>query len=210
MPDSVARFVTDLARDRPPAYLFNQYAIDVPGLDRPGGAATRCDNLRAYLEARVGVQLALIGEAPSAHGARFSGIAFTAERCLPPAQRTSADGLKKDGFVEHSATVLRGAMEAAGMDPASVVLWNAVPFHPARADDPLRNRRPTADELALGRRWLDRFLELMQPEVVVGLGQSSKRVLPAGTLVLRHPANGGKPRLQAGLMEIATEIGGVG
>jgi uracil-DNA glycosylase len=207
MPDSVARFVADLAIERPPAPLFNQYAIEIPGLDRPGGAATRCDNLRAYLEPRIGVQVALIGEAPSAHGARFSGIAFTAERCLLPAQRTSADDLKKDGFAEHSATVLRGAMEAAGLDPGSVVLWNAVPFHPARPDDPLRNRRPTAEELALGRRWLDRFLVLMQPEVVVGLGQSSRRVLPAGTLVLRHPANGGKPRLQAGLMEIATEIG---
>lgn len=179
MPDSVARFVADLARERQLAHLFNQYAVEVPGLDRPGGAAARCDNLRVCLEAGVGVQLALIGEAPSAHGARFSGIAFTSERCLPPAQRTSADGLKKDGFAEHFATVLRGAMEAAGMDPASVVLWNAVPFHPARADDPLRNRRPTVDELALGRRWLDRFLVLMQPEVVIGLGQSSRRVLPA-------------------------------
>lgn len=207
MPDSVARFVADLAGERPPGNLFNQYAIEVPGLDRPGGAATRCNNLRAYLEPRIGVGLALIGEAPSAHGARFSGIAFTAERCLPPAQRTSADDLRRDGFAEHSATVLRGAMEAAGMDPASVVLWNAVPFHPARADDPLHNRRPTAEELALGRRWLDRFLVLIQPRLVVGLGQSSRRVLPAGTVVLRHPANGGKPRLQAGLMEIATEIG---
>lgn len=206
MPDSVARFPAHLARERPPACLFNQYAIDVPGLDRPGGAATRCDNLRAYLEVRVGVRLALIGEAPSAHGARFSGIAFTAERCLRPAQRTSADGLKKDGFAEHSATVLRGAMEAAGMDPASVVLWNAVPFHPARADDPLRNRRPTVDELALGRRWLDRFLALMHPSLVVGLGESSRRVLPASTRVLRHPANGGKPKLQTGLAELMTEI----
>jgi hypothetical protein len=150
MPDSVARFVADLARARPPASLFNQYAIEISGLDRPGGAATRCDNLRAYLEPRIGVHVALIGEAPSAHGARFSGIAFTAERCLPPAQRTSADGLRNDGFAEHSATVLRGAIEAAGLDSGSVVLWNAVPFHPARADDPLRNRRPTTGELALG------------------------------------------------------------
>lgn len=206
MPDSVARFVAGLARERPPAYLFNQYATEVPGLDRPGGAATRCDNLRAYLEPRIGVGLALIGEAPSAHGARFSGIAFTAERSLPPAQRTSEAGLRKDGFAEHSATVLRGAMEAAGMDPASVVLWNAVPFHPARADGQLRNRRPTVDELALGRQWLDRFLVLMHPSLVVGLGESSRRVLPAGTRVLRHPANGGKPKLQAGLAELVDEI----
>ncbi len=205
MTDSVARFVADLVLERP-VTLFNQYAIDVPGIDRPGGAAIRCANLRAYLDLRSGAQLALIGEAPSAHGARFSGIAFTDERSLPPAKRTSADGLKKDGFAEHSATVLRGSLVAAGLDPASVILWNAVPFHPARADDPLRNRPPTDDELALGRRWLVRFLALMQPPLIVGLGESSRRVLPAGTRVLRHPANGGKPRLQAGLIELVADI----
>lgn len=107
-------------------------------------------------------------------------------------------------FAQHGARRPRGrAPKRAG----AVILWNAVPFHPARADDPLRNRRPTAEELALGRRWLDRFLVLMQPQLVVGLGQSSRRVLPGGTRVLRHPASGGKPRLQAGLMELATEIG---
>lgn len=206
MADSVAEFVADLALARPET-LFNQYATEVLGLDRPGGAAIRCANLRAYLEPLIGVRLALIGEAPSAHGARFSGIAFTDERSMPTAQRTSADGLKKDGFAEHSATVLRGALEAAGMDPGSVILWNVAPFHPARADDPLRNRRPTSEELALGRRWLDRFLVLMQPQLVVGLGQSSKRVLPPGTRVLRHPANGGKPRLQASLIELAAAFG---
>lgn len=206
MADSVAAFVSDLALGSPGA-LFNQYATEVAGRDCPGGAAIRRDNLREYLEPRLGARLALIGEAPSAHGARFTGIAFTDERSLPPDHRTSSDGLRKDGFAEHSATVLRGALEAAGLDPASVILWNAVPFHPARADDPLRNRRPTAEELALGRRWLVRFLELMRPALVVGLGQSSKRVLPPGTRVLRHPANGGKPRLQAGLMEVAVEIG---
>lgn len=203
--DSVAEFVADLALEGQ-ASLFNQYATEVAGLDRPGGPAIRCGNLRAYLEPRIGVPLALIGEAPSAHGARFSGIAFTDERSLPAVQRTSADGLTKDGFTEHSATVLRGALEAAGMDPASVILWNAVPFHPARADDPLRNRPPTADELAMGHRWLVRFIALMQPQLVVGLGESSRRVLPAGTRVLRHPANGGKPKLQAGLLELAADI----
>jgi uracil-DNA glycosylase len=206
MTDSVAAFVADLAVERP-ASLFNQYATEVAGLDRLGGAAIRCDNLRAYLEPRSGARLALIGEAPSAHGARFSGIAFTDERSLLATQRTSADGLRKDGFAEHSATVLRGALEAAGMDPASVILWNAVPFHPARADAPLRNRPPTAEELALGDRWLVRFLELMRPQLVVGIGESSRRVLPPGTRVLRHPANGGKPKLRAGLIELADEVG---
>jgi hypothetical protein len=141
MADSVAWFVADLARELTGA-LVNQYAVEVTGVDRPGAAAIRCVNLRAYLEPRVGARLALIGEAPSAHGARFSGIAFTAERSLNPTQRTSAPGLAPDGFTEHSATILSRALAESGIEPASVVLWNAVPFHPARSDDGLRNRRP--------------------------------------------------------------------
>src|SRR6476646_9835686 len=105
MQDSVRQFVEDLT-GATTGRLVNQYAHDVAGIDRIGGARIRCTNLRAYLEPRVGSPLALIGEAPSARGARFSGIAFTAERSLEPAQRTSAPGLSPNGFTEHSATVL--------------------------------------------------------------------------------------------------------
>ena len=205
MADSVQWFVADLARELTGA-LVNQYAVEVPGMDRPGAAAIRCVNLRAYLEPRVGARLALIGEAPSAHGARFSGIAFTAERSLDPAQRTSAPGLAPDGFTEHSATILSGALAESGIDPASVVLWNAVPFHPARPDDRLRNRRPRAVELALGQYWLVRLVALMRPGKIAALGKSAARVLPPGTTVLRHPANGGGPKLTAGLIALAAEL----
>lgn len=203
MADSIGAFVGDLAREQTGA-LVNQYSVEVPGLDRSGGAAIRRANLRAYLEPRIGARLALIGEAPSAHGARFSGIAFTAERSLEPSQRTSAPGIKKNGFTEHSATILRRALEAAGIDPVSVLLWNAVPFHPAQSDDPLRNRHPPSpDELALGERWLHRFLALMRPGMVAALGQSAARTLPVGTVRLRHPAHGGMPALRAGLVALA-------
>ena len=206
MADSVERFVADIAHG-PTGALVNQYAIEVPGLDRPGAAAVRCANLRAYLESRVGARLALIGEAPSAHGARFSGIAFTAERSLSPAQRTSAPGLARDGFAECSATILEGALVASGINPASVVLWNAVPVHPARPDDPLRHRGPSGDELALGQPWLEQFLALMRPGTIAAVGQSAKRALLPGTRVLRHPANGGRAKLTAGLIALADELG---
>ncbi len=52
MIDSIAAFVADLSRAQTGA-LVNQYAVVVPGLDRPGGAAIRCANLRAYLEPRT-------------------------------------------------------------------------------------------------------------------------------------------------------------
>ena len=206
MADSVEWFVADLARERTGA-LVNQYSVEIPGVDRPGAAAIRCVNLRDYLESRVGARLALIGEAPSAHGARFSGIAFTAERSLSPAQHTSAPELAPGGFTEHSATILVGALAKSGIDPASVVLWNAVPFHPARPDDRLRNRRPRAVEFALGQYWLARFIALMRPGTVAAVGQSAARVLPPGTRVLRHPANGGGPKLTAGLLALADEFG---
>jgi uracil-DNA glycosylase len=205
MDDTIERFVSDLASEDT-LTLVNQYASEIPRIDRPGGASIRRDNLRAYLEPRIGRQLALIGEAPSAHGARFSGIAFTAERSLPSNRRTSAQGLRPGGFTEHSATILGRALIQVGIDPNDVVLWNVVPFHPARVDDPLRNRSPTAGELALGARWLARFRALMRPALVVAVGQTASRALPAGTRVVRHPANGGSPQLQLDLASLIADL----
>jgi uracil-DNA glycosylase len=95
----------------------------------------------------------------------------------------------------------------AGIDPGDVILWNAVPFHPARADDPLRNRRPSADELVVGAGWLARFLALMQPGPVVAVGRTAGQALPAGTRIVRHPANGGSRQLQIDLAGLASELG---
>ena len=204
MTDTIAQFVADLAAAQTGA-LVNQYSVEIPGLDRPGGAAIRCANLRAYLETRVGARLALIGEAPSAHGARFSGIAFTAERSLPPGQRTSAPGLQPNGFAEHSATVVLRALEAVAIDPTRVLLWNAVPFHPRDPDDPLKNRQPDTDELALGDKWLERFSSLMSPKATAAVGKWAQALRPNWT-PLRHPANGGGPGLRAGLARLAAEL----
>jgi uracil-DNA glycosylase len=148
----------------------------------------------------------LIGEAPSAHGARFSGIAFTAERSLSPAQRTSAIGLKPDGFTEQSATILRHALERLEIDPGDLVLWNVVPFHPSDIADPLRNRTPVPNEIALGSRWLRRFLQLMQPRRIAAVGQTAACVVPAGTVVLRHPAHGGSRQLKTDLVALAADV----
>jgi uracil-DNA glycosylase len=153
----------------------------------------------------VGAPLALIGEAPSAHGARFSGIAFTAERSLPPDQRTSTLNLQPKGFAEHSATVVRRALEAVEIDPTRVLLWNAVPFHPRHPDDPLKNRQPDTDELALGDKWLERFSSLMSPRATAAVGRWAQTLRPNWT-PLRHPANGGGPELRAGLARLAADL----
>lgn len=206
MDDTIERFLADLVAEATPT-LINQYAVEVPALDRPGGAAIRRDNLRAYLERRIGRPFALIGEAPSARGARFSGIAFTAERSLAEERQTSAAGLCPGGFTEHSATVLGSALHAAGIDSNDVVFWNAVPFHPAGRDDPLRNRRPTRLELEIGRHWLARFLAVVRPSHVVAVGRTASLALGPDSRVVRHPANGGSPQLRIDLAGLVTDTG---
>lgn len=62
-------------------------------------------------------------------------------------------------------------------------------------------------ELALGQYWLVRFVALMRPGKIASLGKSAARMLPPGTTVLRHPANGGGPKLTAGLIGLAVELG---
>ena len=76
MSDSLARFVAELAEVSIGATV-NPYSVHEPSLDRPGGAAIRAANLKAYLGARLHPRLMLVGEAPGYRGCRFSGIAFT-------------------------------------------------------------------------------------------------------------------------------------
>lgn len=198
----IQSFVASLATARPGS-LVNPYAFEDPALDRPGGAAIRAANLRAYLTARIGRTdlLLLVGEAPGYQGARFSGLAFTSERSLPAAARSSR---RPEGWQEPSATIVHGSLAVLGLEERTV-LWNAVPFHPA-AGMPLSNRAPTRAELAIGRPYLAAIIEMLRPAVIAAVGRSAASVLPVGTPILRHPAHGGARLFRAGLAQLATDL----
>jgi len=194
-------FVADLAAASV-GRTVNPYRIDhqVDDLDRPNAAQTRSDNLLTYLRSHPAPRLMLVGEAPGYRGCRFSGIAFTSERSLPPAQWSS---LHARGWQEPSATIVHGALTATGLEEETV-LWNAVPFHPAGAV-PLTNRTPTKAELAAGLEWLDRLVAILQPQQIVAIGRSAASLLP-GVPLLRHPANGGATLFRQGLAVLAAEM----
>ena len=107
----------------------------------------RTANPLAYLQDRRHPALLLVGEAAGYHGCRFSGIAFTSERSFAGPQRTST---RPEGWQEPSATVVHGELASLGLE-GSTVLWNVVPFHPARAHGRCRTGRLRWTSVARGR-----------------------------------------------------------
>ena len=199
MVDSFQRFVADLGKASI-GDTVNHYACLDPILDRPNAPAIRAANLLTYLEAHSKPTLLLVGEAAGYRGCRFSGIPFTSERSLLPSSWSSA---RADAWRESSATVVHRSLEIFGAEGVTM-LWNAVPTHPT-ASGPLTNRPPSREELAIGVAWLERLIVLTRPTLVVAIGKSAASILPSGTPVVRHPANGGATAFHNQLMAILRE-----
>lgn len=203
--DSLERLVADLGAAET-GQLVNPYACHDPELDRPDGAAIRRANLLAYLGEHHSPALLLVGEAAGYRGCRFSGIAFTSERCLAPEQWSSRC---EQGWIELSATIVHGELSLLGLE-SRTLLWNAVPFHPTVDGRPLSNRTPSAAERKAGEVWLARLIALTQPELVVAIGQKATKSLKAvdgGALRVRHPARGGATLFRAQLGDLVRECG---
>ena len=195
----------DLLRDLAAATIgdtFNQYRQSGPD-DVPHAPQLRLANLRAYLEARAGADTVCLGEAGGYQGMRWSGIAFTSERDLaafgPPFRPTCAN--RPRGWSEPSGTIVHRTLRALAAEHR-VILWNTVPTHPHRAGEPLSNRRPRADEVAAGRVFAMRMLELVRPRRVIAVGRIAQSILGSDAPYVRHPANGGARAFSEGLAAI--------
>jgi uracil-DNA glycosylase family 4 len=148
---------------------FNQYA----------GSALLRERLRAYLDARAGAEMVLVGEAAGYRGARVSGLPFTSERQLTGR-----------GPAEATATIVHRVLAELGLEEA-VLLWNVVPTHPGTATS---NRRPTRAEIGAARAFL---AEVTRGRQVVAVGRVAAETL--GAPYVRHPSHGGAARFAAGL-----------
>lgn len=186
--------MNELLRDLAAARIgaaFNQYA----GAD----GAVRLANLAQYLDERRGADVLALGEAAGYQGMRWSGIAFTSERDLlrwgPPYRITSE---RPGGWSEPSGTIVHRVLGELGAE-LGVVLWNTVPHHPHHPGRPLSNRRPTVAEVAAGAVFVERVLELLQPQLVVAVGRIAEGVLGDRAVYVRHPANGGGAAFAAGM-----------
>lgn len=143
---------------------FNQYR------DGPRAPLLR-ERLGAYLDARRGASLVLVGEAPGYRGARVSGIPFTSERQLTGS-----------GPAEATATIVHRVLRELGLED-DVLLWNVVPTHPGTD---VANRPPSAAEVAGGLPWVER---VASGRPIVAVGRVAERA--TGAPAVRHPSHGG-------------------
>ena len=145
------------------------------------GAALRRSRLEAYLEARAGSRVLLVGEAAGYRGARVSGIPFTSERQLTGR-----------GPAEASATIVQRALGELGLD---AVCWNVVPTHPGT---PSSNRRPTRAEVSAAGPFL---AEMAAGRRILAVGRLAAEA--TGAPYVRHPSHGGAAEFRAGLLRFA-------
>ncbi|TVQ66118.1 MAG: uracil-DNA glycosylase [Balneolaceae bacterium] len=219
-----ADFIESL-RHSPPG-LFNPWfhrdRENDAGSDAP---RIRREQLLRYLEERAGrAEILLVAEALGYQGGHFSGIAMTSERILLGHQnqkygispesvfrgirprRTSKEELNLKGMSEPTATIVWGALTELGINPYSVVLWNALPWHPYKKEKGmLSNRTPKSSEMELGLRHLRSFISLFENTKLVAVGrkcEESLTELGVPFTGVRHPANGGAPGFRMQLAEI--------
>ena len=154
----------------------------------------------------------LCGEAPGYQGCVRSGIAFTSERLLidgaiprvtPVVGRLTE---RKLPFSEPSATIVWKTLYRVGI-AEKTVLWNAVQLHPYKRGNPLSNRTPTPEEIALGQPAMRLLCEVFPRAKIVAVGRKAEGLLTQMGIkvagAVRHPANGGANEFAAGLAQLA-------
>lgn len=202
----IERLQNLLYADEPGPGLFNPYAsLDVKR-DRPDAVAIRRSNLEACIrDRRKAPSVVLLAEAPGPWGCRFSGVPITSEAQLvdpafPIHGRQSS--LRFEPLTEYSASIYWRILQPYHED---VFTWNAVPYHPFKADEPMSIRTPRLSEI---RRFLPvtmAVLEAVQPRQVVAVGRKAERALSelgVTCTYVRHPSQGGATLFEKGIREV--------
>ena len=203
-----AAAIEALVRDLSQATIgatFNQFRDAGPD-DLPHAPAIRLANLSHYLDERSAADVVAVGEAAGYQGMRWSGIAFTSEfdllRWGDPYRRSSR---RPRPWKEPSGTIVHGILEELGAE-RGVILWNTVPTHPHGPRTALSNRRPAQGEIAAGRAYVDRLVDIVQPRILIGIGRIACAVLPQAHYV-RHPAQSGATAFRAGMRALLAPPG---
>ena len=197
---SVDEFVDELSGISLPN-VFNPYRDVCTVSDHPASPSLRCQNLTFFLNTMLKDETRSIwlGRDLGYRGGRRTGIPLTDEFHLNALQDTfGVFGVEKATTDQEKPVKERTASEVWKMLTLigqPTLLWNVFPFHPFDEDDPLSNRRHTAQEFDLCRDILTTVFNWLEPTTVIALGADAEgAVLSIGRKCnrVRHPSYGGQ------------------
>lgn len=216
---NIEKLIDKLASEKTLNNLHNQYSYDKPI------NIIRRNNLHIYLNRLLKYEpkILLLGEAAGYRGCRLTGIPFTNKRLLLKGiddfdilgsqyghqLPEDSEGIPN----EQSATIVWQTIVDYSFLP---VLWNSIPFHPHKKDNPNSNRRPSSGDFCFKKKYLDAVLSLFNTVKIIApignkadgflqnylknSGESLKKIYVYKKI--RHPANGGKKQFRDGIREL--------
>ncbi|MDW3182659.1 uracil-DNA glycosylase [Roseobacter sp.] len=181
------------------AAVFNPYRDQCELHDLPNAPQIRKENLEAALVAalKLKVRTLWIARDLGYRGGRRTGLALTDEAHLTT-YSTVLDGAdvrrSTHGPIlkERTASVV-WSMATRVKEP--VFFWNAFPFHPHEAGEPMTNRCHTSAERRATNWALLDVLQILQPQQIFTIGGDAKKCLTnlgLETVSFRHPSYGGQ------------------
>jgi len=187
---------------------FNPYTDVCSQHDLTGAHQLRRENLRAYLHALqfIPIETAWIGRDLGYRGGRRTGLPLTDEENLPLFQTTYKTApLKK---ATQTATVKElTAKEIWRILPKyspPPLLWNVVPLHPHKSDNPMSNRSYSPAAAQQSVQLLNILLMHFKPKTILALGRGAHEELARlkiASVYVRHPSHAGQAAFRAGLQK---------
>ena len=199
------QFLSELHDFKENSLVFNQYKKDAI-----------LNNIQVYLTHLESFhpKILLVGEASGYKGCKLTGIPFTSGYVLahsPCYQQVRPKLIYDKNKSENSATIVYGALESWGIPIfRKLVFWNSFPFHPHNADNLSSNRKPTTNEVEIGKDFLQILNKLFNFEIYIAIGDTASKSLTTlfpntPILSVRHPSYGGKNQFIEELHHIIEE-----
>lgn len=188
---------------------FNPYNDICTTHDLPNAPETRRKNLKQYLEAQLDLnpKSFWIGESPGYNGVRRSGLYLLSEPQLEELSNRlhCAPFQKATKTADKATNTSKQVWKMIQTLPEVPLTYDAFPFHLMQSVAPFRNRSPKRAELRMYAFLLKELIQLFQPETVIAIGRKAEfalRELEIPALYVRHPAHGGQPAFEAGILSI--------
>lgn len=202
-------FVELLSQNPPINLVVNQYSLE------NNNNEIRRRNLKKYLLQMFDMKpkYLLVGEAPGYKGCAISGVPFTDELTIKNGLKNinlfgikngyGTEFIDKELHKENTAQIFWNLIDSIGK--CEFLIWNIFPFHPHERNDIKSNRKPTAMECSIGKKYVFDLLKIFGDLKIVSIGRVAEENLKDkynNIIYIRHPSYGGKNEFETGIRKL--------